>query len=127
MGAAAVSLASRQLSELGEDGLTELLGEGWEEMGLCDGCGAVEKLELHGDLCTALVAVHAEGAGEFVGDGGGLLAIGLREGGVGGGGGDAFEDDETLFEGREVALPEFGDQCVGFGCGFRGHRARLLS
>ena len=107
--------------------MTELSGERDELVRLHDGGGAIEQFELHGDLGAALVAVHSEGASEFVGDVGGLLAVRFGEAGGCCGGGDLVEDVEALFECGEMALPEFCDEGVGFRCGFRSHKVRMLS
>ena len=110
---------------VGEDALAELDGERGDEVGLGGRQVAEEMLELHGDLGSALVAVHAEGAGEFVGDGGGFLTVCFGELTEGGSSGVAVEEIEALDGFGEILGPEAGDEGVGLGNCFRSHRGLL--
>jgi hypothetical protein len=75
-----------------------------------------------------LVAVHAERAGEFVGDAEGLEAGGFVEGACCGGGTELVEEIEAFADGGKVFLPELGKDIVDLiGCVlFCGHRGRLV-
>ncbi len=112
---------------VGEDALAELDGERGDEVGLGGGQVAEEMLELHGDLGAALVAIHAEGAGELVRDGGGFLTVCFSEVTEGGRSGVAVEEIEALDGFGEIFGPEAGDEGVGLGSCFRSHRGSSLS
>ena len=83
--------------------------EGGEGFG---GGGFEDALHLGGDLGALLVAVHAEGAGEFVGDVEGFEAGGFVEGAGGCGGAELVEEVEAFADGGEVLLPELGEEVV---------------
>ena len=69
-------------------------------------------VKLAGDACAFVEAEHAEGAGEFVGDAGGIAEQSGGEGSGDGGGGGAVEHGETIENLRLIALPECGNQLL---------------
>ncbi len=99
-------------SEAGGEGFAKIDRESAE----CDerlGCGRFEDaLHFGSDFGALLVAVHAERAGELVGDVEGFEAGVFLERAGAGGRAELVQELKTLANGREVFLPELGDDVV---------------
>src|SRR5277367_3843147 len=88
--------------EAGGEGVAEIDGQGAEGDQGFRGGGLEDALHFGGDFGALLVAVHAERAGEFVGDAQGFEAGAFGECAGGGGGGELVEEIEALADGGEV-------------------------
>src|ERR1700722_8708860 len=79
----------------------------------CFGCGGFEDaLHFGGDLGALLVTVHAEGAGEFVGDAQSFEENRLIQFSRRGCSTELVEKIEALADGGEIFLPKLGEDVV---------------
>jgi hypothetical protein len=100
------------LSETGGEGFTEVGGQRTER-GQSFGRGGLEDaLHFGGEFGALLVAVHAERAGQLVGDIEGFDAGGFGESAGGSSEAELVHQIETLPNGREIFLPELEENVV---------------
>jgi hypothetical protein len=101
-----------ELFEAGGEGFAEVVGEGAEGGEGFGGGGFEDALHFGGYFCALRVAVHAEGAGEFMGYAEGFEAGGFVEGAGGRGGAELVEEVEALSDRGEILLPELSEEVV---------------